>query len=279
MYGLTGISVITVTHNSSFILADYLRHLHDGIGTDDEIILVDSGSLDLTATTEIARSFGIEVASTGANVGFGAGTNFGAKLARGDWLAIVNPDVEVSFSDLRSLVAIAESKGVTCLGPEVVNEDGNRVSSVHPSMRPPWRCKGMRLHRSNGLTFGESISGCCTVMRKSDFDRLGGFDEYFFMFTEEIDLHRRIWEQGGRVGMSSDVSVRTPGGASSSSTTARWSITERDVAHVRYFRKNFSAVEGAVDLVWRSLRTLAMPHYKPRLTSLRQLWLGVFRSK
>jgi GT2 family glycosyltransferase len=203
------------------------------------------------------------------------GTNIGVRSARNDWIAIVNPDVKVTLGQLKELCAIAAAANIACLGPQVIDQAGCVVSTARSTIRPPWRGSGFRPTVSGDLTFCESISGCCMVMRREEFERVGGFDRYFFMFAEEIDLHSRITSDGGKVAVTRQVTVQTPGGGSSSSVSKRWNATEREVAHVRYVRKHFGMVDASVDFVWRVLRILGGGVYVPRLDSLRQLWRGV----
>lgn len=273
------ISVVTVTYNSSFILESYLQMLEDGRLPGDEVILVDSGSEDVEVTRAIASSHGAQLIERIDNIGYGSGTNVGAALASADWLAIVNPDVNVSFTALRRLTEEALTAEIGCLGPSIIDSAGAPVHTVRQSIRPPWRTRGRRPATSGTLTITESISGCCMVMRSADFRDLGGFDPYFFMFCEEIDLHKRIRERGGFVAATSAVTVETPGGASSSTTSKRWSSTERAVAHVRFVNKHFSAAEAAIDLFWRYLVILRGGEYRPRLSSLRHLSKGVFQKR
>ena len=274
---MTTIRLVTVTHNSSGILDAFLRNVGRGMEEGDELIVVDSGSLDVASSRAIVARHNARLIETRQNVGYGAGTNLGARLARDGWIAIVNPDVRVSFTDIRRLVDTAIRHDIACLGPRIVSPQGIAAESSRGSISPPWRRRRKTPSvRKGGLTLSDSISGCCMVMPASFYHALRGFDEYFFMFCEEIDLQYRARRAGGVVASTSSVTVVTQGGSSSSTTSRRWSVTERSVAHVRYIHKHFTCAEAMIDFLWRCLEILRGGEFVPRRDSLRQLARGVF---
>ena len=268
------ISVIVVTHDSSLVLEDFLEQLGSGRELDDEIIVVDSGSSELGAIETTVRNHDAELLAYRLNIGYGAASNRGAEVAKNAWLAFVNPDVETSVDDFRSLAEEASSHGISCLGPKIVDTAGIPIQVSGRTISPPWRASDVSFTPSGSLTYVESISGCCMLMPASTFRELGGFDEFFFMFCEEIDLHKRIRERGGTVAMTASICVRTPGSGSSSTTSRRWSMTERAVAHVRYTYKHFGLWAGLTDLLWRCMRILWGGEFRPRLVSFRQFFVG-----
>ena len=270
------LSVVTVTHNSSAILESFLAALALDISADDEVIIVDSGSSDLTETTRLAELYGAQLIACADNIGYGAGSNLGRNFATSAWLAIVNPDVAVTMAELRLLADEASKHNIQCIGPQIIDATGAKVATARSSISPPWRPAGHFLRSEENLTYSESISGSCMVIDADWFDKLNGFDEYFFMFCEEIDFHKRLLLAGGHVGTTSMVTVRTPGGGSSSTATRRWAVTERSVAHVRYIRKHFTALEASIDLLWRCLQVLRGGEFSPRSLSLKQLISGAF---
>jgi GT2 family glycosyltransferase len=112
----------------------------------------------------------------------------------------------------------------------------------------------------------------------SRFRSLGGFDVDFFMFCEEMDLHRRLRESGGRTAIALEVEVHTPGGASSLGVTDRWRSVERMVGHTRYVFKHFSYIEGLIAIMANLSRILVEPRFVARKVSLRQYLAGIRRS-
>lgn len=268
-----------MAHNSSLVLGEFLYHLNVGRSEGDEIIIVDSGSSDHEATRALALQYDARLIACDQNIGYGAGSNLGCKSAANVWLALVNPDVTVRLSDLRVLASEAERNNVQCIGPQIIDAEGSSVHTARNSIVPPWRMVRHLVYNEANLTFSESISGSCMVMPADRFQEVKGFDNYFFMFCEEIDLHTRLRAAGGRIASTSAITVQTPGGGSSSTASRRWAVTERSVAHVRYTRKHFTLFEAAVDLLWRYFEIFRGGEFAPRTLSLRQLTSGVFRPR
>ena len=274
------LGIVTVTHNSSHILDGFLKRLIGGSDPDIRIIVVDSGSADVDETRLIAEKYGAVFVSSLLNLGYGTCSNRGAALADTEWLAFVNPDVNLHVSTLESLIEQARDHDIQCIGPQVFDEHGVLRDSWGQMTAPPWRKGNATKTREPGLTVTQSISGCCMVMPRNWFERLGGFDESFFMFCEELDLHKRMGELGGRVATSTQVHVTTSGGASSAGVTVRWSQVERCVAHIHFTRKHYSRIESFMDAALRFIEIgLNGPRYRPRVASWLQLWSGIMRSR
>jgi len=273
-------SIVTVTYNSSHLIGSFLTTLLSGRESESRrVVVVDSGSQDKDATRLVVDSIGSVFIGNPKNVGYGSGSNIGAKAQDSEWIAFVNPDVQVSIDEIDKLVEEALQYGYQCVGPNVVDDEGRLQVTWHPIAAPPWRKRPKAAPRRHDESVFDtsSISGCCMVIQRNWFEKLGGFDESFFMFCEEIDLHKRLIEAGGSVGVSNVVCVSTPGGASSLGITKRWSNVERAIAHVQFTTKHYSKVEGAIDAVWRLALILVSPIYKPRGASLRQFVEGVLK--
>lgn len=269
--------MVTVTHNSSHLIDIFLSDLlRDDPDKSDKVVVVDSGSPDSESTRKSVEAVGAHFVASRENIGYGSASNLGSRSADSDWIALVNPDVRVSFADVEKLVAEAVQYNIQCIGPNVHNEHQELQTSWHTIASPPWRKQGKLATRRGDFFLADSVSGCCMVINRGWFEKLGGFDESFFMFCEEIDLHKRLVEAGGRVGISNRVAVQTPGGGSSLGTTKRWSMVERDVAHVQFTTKHYSRLEGSLDAVWRLVIILTKPNYRPRTVSLRQFAVGLW---
>lgn len=271
------VSLITVTYNSSHILRDFLQKLDLVRHQDCELIIVDSGSSDVEQTKQIARDAGVNVVVSHENIGYGRGSNLGAAEATGRWLAFVNPDVSVSFSQLLALVSIAEANNLDCVGPRVVGPDGSEKRTWGRTITPPWRRRNSGYARVGSLIHAETISGCCMLLPASRFRSFAGFDSDFFMFCEEMDLHRRLGDSGGRIAVAPEVVVETPGGASSLGVTDRWRSVERMVGHTRYIFKHFSYIEGLIAISVNLSKILIDRRFGDRKLSLGQYFRGIRR--
>jgi hypothetical protein len=143
----------------------------------------------------VAASRGVRVVRSERNVGFGGANNRAAALARGRWLVFLNPDTVVEPSWLDALLApladgpgLATAKLLLMERPERIDTCGN---AVHLS--------GITVCRGYGRPAGRlveqervlAVSGACFVIDRASFERLGGFDERFFMYLEDTDLSLR----------------------------------------------------------------------------------------
>lgn len=273
---MKSLTALVVTYNSSTVLSACLNGLTQGRATNDAIVVVDSGSADAARLRPIAARHNAELVELKENVGYGSANNRGASEAQSPWIAIVNPDVHVTFDDLRQLVDVAERNDLVCIGPRIVNGAGVVQPPIRTELQPPWRHARFAGRTVElGTVEVPAVSGSCFVVRAEEFRSVGGFDESFFMFAEEIDLHSRLRAAGGRVGYCELVTATTEGGGSSEGVASRWSLVERDVSHIRYVRKHFSWIEAAVDFAYRSIRVLYSPRHRPRRLSYSQLIRGL----
>ncbi|PZE38658.1 glycosyltransferase [Curtobacterium sp. MCPF17_031] len=270
---MISLTVVTVSHESSQVLQGFLERLGHGRGPMDSVVVVDSGSLDAERSRAVAERFDADFRRVPVNVGFGTASNIGASAVDTDFLAFVNPDVETTFEDLHALAVEGDRVGAACVGPRVRDSRGNYARAERGTIASPLARR--RDVDASGEQPVESIAGCCMVLPTKWFQAAGGFDPFFFMFTEEIDLHRRITRAGGLIGVVDSVTVVTEGGGSSSEVGSRWSVTEREVAHVRFTWKWYGLPAAALDFLWRIVLIVRKPAYRPTRVSLAQFFRGV----
>lgn len=195
-------SVIIVTYNNRTDIDACLQSVQAQSDA-AEIIIVDNQSTDGTLD-HIRQSYPtVRTVSSAHNGGFGAGVNLGAHIARGTYLAVVNPDTEVEAGWLQPLIEVLEQHPHVGLvtptilrkgSPELVNACGNDVHitglafCAQLNEPAPSRCE-----RPQPVA---AVSGAAFVLRRSLWERLGGFDERFFMYVEDTDLSWRARRLG-----------------------------------------------------------------------------------
>ena len=208
------VDVVVVTYNPGETLGNFLSSLDDA-GAVASVTVVDSDSPEKTAEP-VARGHGAAFVALPANLGYGAAANAGARLGSAPFIAICNADVVVAPGALAALstVGLAEPS-IGALGPRILESDG----SLYPSARPlpslwlgaghalfvhawpgnPWtrRYRPALEPAGPGVDAGW-LSGSCMVVRRDAFESIGGFDEGFFMFMEDVDLGRRLGRAGYR---------------------------------------------------------------------------------
>jgi GT2 family glycosyltransferase len=162
----------------------------------------------------------VRLIEAGANLGFAAGVNLGARQAQGEWLALVNPDAFAAADWLERLLAgAARNPGVDCFGCRQAMADApGRLDGLGDVMSLPgipYR-GGYGLPDPGPIAEGECFSACggAMLIRRSLFEALGGFDEDLFMYCEDVDLGYRIRLAGGACRVIPDAVVDHVGSAS-----------------------------------------------------------------
>ncbi|MET0293862.1 MAG: glycosyltransferase family 2 protein [Phenylobacterium sp.] len=196
------VSVILVVWNSGHTLARCLAALRAQTFTDFEVILSDNASPDGVAQAAAAADPSLRLLENGGNLGFAAGVNRAAALARGRWLALLNPDAYAEPDWLEKLLAGAAAfEGVRCFASRQLMADDAQVldglGDVMAAAGFPFR--GGYGCRDPGPTApGEVFSACggAMLIDRELFLSIGGLDERLFCYCEDVDLGYRLRLQG-----------------------------------------------------------------------------------
>ena len=190
-------SVIVVAFNSQDYLRNCLDSLLQTLPEACEILLVDNASMDTSTDLVKANYPTIRLICSPENLGFAGGNNLAAKAARGEYLAFLNPDTITTPGWLDALVAplqenpqtgMTTSKVLMMRSQGTINACGNDVHLSGITL-----CRGAGLEREalgDQLNVG-AISGAAFAIRRELFEKLGGFDESFFLYMEDTDLSWR----------------------------------------------------------------------------------------
>jgi GT2 family glycosyltransferase len=208
---LDRVSALVVTHNSARTVRRCLEPLAGRV----HLLVLDNASDDGSA--DIAEAIpGVEVLHSADNLGFGRGTNHAAAHARGELLLFLNPDCIAPAEAVETMARrLAESPELGFAGPQIRKESGaidhaclrgdpdlvgallyfSRIAGLFP--RNP-RINTYSLTHADYDAEQELLNGtaACLMVRASAFRGLGGFDERFFMYAEDLDLCRSMREAG-----------------------------------------------------------------------------------
>jgi N-acetylglucosaminyl-diphospho-decaprenol L-rhamnosyltransferase len=220
-----------------------------------EIIVVDNASTDDSVALVQNKYPRVKLIANTTNRGFTGGNNQGIAAATGRYVLVLNPDTEIVGDALDCLIDYLEAQPqVGAVGPMLLNPD----RSIQPSRRrfptvaigffeSTWlqglAPRGM-LRRyymddvpANVVQEVDWLNGACTLFRREVLDRVGVYDEAnFFMYSEELDLCRRIKQAGGRIAYVPDARViHYEGRSSEQAVTARHIYF--NTSKVRYYRK------------------------------------------
>lgn len=182
-----------------------------------EILVIDNHSSDESIAFIRAHVGGepaVRIIETAGNLGYGRGNNLASRSAKGEYLLILNPDNTMPADALERMLGYLRSHPDTgIVGPALVHGDG----TVRPSARPlpsigdlirkrlfpdAWQAAFDEVRRKTESEEAVEVGwmvGACLLMRTDLFRSLGGFDERFFLFFEDIDLCRRVAARGKKV--------------------------------------------------------------------------------
>ena len=210
------LSAVVVNYNARDHLVDCVRSVRaDGV---DEIIVVDNASTDGSLEAVAKVDPDAVTVSTGGNLGFGSAANRGLVVARGEYVAVLNPDVVVESGTMKALAAALDGDaGLGAVAPRVDNPDGTLYPSVRsfPSMTDAIghaflgfvapRNRFSRHYRMLDWDHAPAsdvdwASGTCLMLRAAALGDAARFDESYFMYVEDVDLCWRLHDAGWRVG-------------------------------------------------------------------------------
>ena len=199
------VSAIVVNYEGGSALVDCLTSLVEQPGL-LETIVVDNGSADGSVAAARERYPDLVVIEPGRNLGFAGGANAGARVARGDLLLFFNPDVRVARGAIVALASAFDRRDVGVAGP-IVNRSGTlEFGATIDAFGFP-----VALSRPRRPLY---VSGCALMTPRELFEELGGFDERFFMFVEDVDYCWRVLLRGRDVRVVAQATVAHEGGAS-----------------------------------------------------------------
>jgi GT2 family glycosyltransferase len=201
------VSIVIVTWNSAKYLPCCIESLRHQTLTDFEVIVIDNGSVDdsMANLEENWPILNLHVKRLPNNLGFAAANNIGARLARGQWLALLNADAFPEPDWLEKLIEATEdypdyssfaSRQIQANDPELLDGTGDsyHVSGV------AWRRNINYPVNQYGLSIEEIFTPCAAaaLYLRDAFLEVGGFDEDFFSYFEDVDLGFRLRLHGYR---------------------------------------------------------------------------------
>ena len=211
---LDSLGLIVVSYRSSDELHNFLTSLSKSSVIPGEIVVVDN-SPEESAVAALRDLPQVTVIHRSDNPGYGTAANLGvASLSnRCDWAVVCNPDIVVGPDTLGTLMEEGASRArAGSLGPAITNEDG----SLYPSARAlptlgvgighallgivwpsnPWTRAYRGDYRSATTRLSGWLSGSFLLLGRKAFEDVGGFDEAYFMFFEDVDLGARLGQAG-----------------------------------------------------------------------------------
>lgn len=209
-------AIVIVSYGSSELLRRNAGSLD--VPPSGRIVVVDcfSDAAERERVRAIAEQRGWEAVLLDENAGFGGGTNAGVARAAELGARIVvalNPDASIDRSSLRSLVAAVEQDPLLLASPTILGGDGDVWFGGADLYLEDGVVRGSRARaRFPGAERRPWATGACFAISLELWRRIGGFDEEYFLYWEDIDLSHRVLDAGGRWALVDATVVHDAGG-------------------------------------------------------------------
>ena len=265
---LDRVAVVTVSYNSSAQLPEFLDSVAALTQRPRHVVIVDNASSDTASAQEIAAGYDATVVALQRNLGYGGAVNEGVRMLppEVEYILISNPDVSLAPDSLDILVVVADRNArAGAVGPRILNPDGTTYPSArsvpslrtgvghavfgHPWPTNPWTrsYRGERSAPSEPRAAGW-LSGSCFLVRRSAFEQVGGFDDGYFMYFEDVDLGYRLGLAGWTNLYEPSASATHIGGLSTKTESTRMLRAHHESA-IRFIRRKYSR-PGFAPLRW-----------------------------
>lgn len=256
------VALLLVSYGSGDEIASCLRSL-EGSSVQPEQILVADNLCDGALTAQLAEwADQIRVFEYPDNPGYGGAINrLVAAAGATRWLLVVNPDVTFAATALEQLLAGATASEVGSAGPRVLDENGSvypsarRVPSIgtgigHALFGKVWPANPWTERYLNRVSVDQPsdvgwLSGACVLVRTAAFESVGGFDEDYFMYFEDVDLGYRLGLAGWRNRYVPAAIVHHSGGHSTKDRSAQMRAAHHHSAEL-FLRRRYPGPLGAI---------------------------------
>ena len=259
------LSYIIVAYNNADTIAACLESIRANTSNPYEIVVMDNSPGRDTALAVLAfigarPDVALRLVESGENIGFSRASNAGARLASGDFLFFLNPDTQLLNDSGKFLLDCFErNPRARAVGPAIFDAAGHvtRTCRNLPNLArivldvtgiDRW-CGAYKLtHFGHDVAKQvEQIIGAAILLKARDYQELGGMDERFFVYFEEVDLCKRLKDAGGEIWFWPAARVQHLAGRSCevNSVRARMIFTLRE-SRRKYFRKHFGARAATV---------------------------------
>lgn len=207
------LSVIIVNYNVTQLLRNCLLSVRKYLADINyEVIVVDNASTDLSWKNLISEFPEVHFISSETNDGFAKGNNKAIKAAKGEYLLLLNPDTELEGFCMKEILDFADShKDFGCLGVRMHDAEGNFLPESKrsvPDMFNSFEKLFTNFKKNNSKSYYrcdineqavaevDVITGAFLLVKKEVYQKVGGLDEAYFMYGEDIDLCYTLLRNG-----------------------------------------------------------------------------------
>ena len=310
------LSILIVTYNSATLIDALLQHLKTelqflGPQLHAEVLLIDNHSRDGTANVVARQHPWVRLYKSEVNLGFAKGNNCLASHATGRYLLLLNPDALPDSGALLRGVQLMEQHPNVVMGGGLLRntlEEQQPSARMFPGLWDEWATlSGMSAKYPNSRLWSRMdrgwanreevadvdwIPGAFVFIRADEFSQLGGFDERFFLYYEELDFCRSLRVKAWKVRYWPELKAQHIGGASaktieqgrvskSGAQLELWRMRSALLYHRKWHGASIAYLHHAIELAWLAIRirkALWQGHSEKsaelaeHMTLLRQAW-------
>ncbi|PIS04966.1 MAG: hypothetical protein COT81_03780 [Candidatus Buchananbacteria bacterium CG10_big_fil_rev_8_21_14_0_10_42_9] len=230
------VSIIIVTFNSWPEVQNCLKSIFEHTSNlEIEVVMVDNASNDRTAAKVKTQFPQIKLIENLKNLGFAAANNLGVKNSSGGFLLFLNPDVELFKDALNQLLQASKNDTSAGIISGLLIDQGGKIQTTYIRNFPtPLKTilfdtklkviaelmPGLKRWYYPKINMGlkkqkvDQPAGACMMIRRETFKKIGGFDEQFFLFFEDVDLAYRLKQAGYKNYVLPKVKLKHLGGMS-----------------------------------------------------------------
>jgi len=254
------LSICILTLNARDFLRACLHSIQEHTTLDHEIIVVDNGSSDGTSDMLQTEFPTVRLIQNQENLGYTYPNNQAMQLAKGRFIALLNPDTLVHSGAFEQLCEFLESHpDVGIVGPKVLNPDGTLQAPCRRGDSRPWAVisyfTGLAKRFPDKAFFNgyllthlpedqihpvDGVSGSCMFIRREVVDQIGYLDERFFAYQEDADYCLRARQAGWQVYYNPEAQITHFGGQGGSRVQPYRSIWAWHKSYFLYYRKHFA---------------------------------------
>lgn len=210
---MSKISLSIVSHGQFRLVHDLLHCLQNCCSESIHEILLTLNIPEFIPELASSFSFPVNVISNATPKGFGVNHNAAFKLATGDFFCVLNPDLLFNDNSFPALLDLADQDRVGVVAPAIIAPDGSLEDSAREFPSPSeLLCKLFSgksvVHRGYGSVLEPDwIAGMFMLFSRAVFEEMGGFDERYFLYYEDVDLCARLALKGYKRLVCTDVQV------------------------------------------------------------------------
>ena len=274
---LCDLSIIIVNYNTADMLVRCLHSIRSQSFNNPEVIVVDNASQD--NSLEVIKGFSawIKVIANKRNLGFAKANNQALKISNGKYIYFLNPDTELKEGTFNAIIEFMKfNPEVGIAGTRIVNPDGSYQPSIERHYPGERHSKGELSGLKGDIAW---VLGASMIARRIVLRDVGGFDERFFIYGDDLDICLSVRKAGWSIGYIPNAVVVHWGGASEQNTLPVELWKKKLDAEFLFYKKHYSAKTirairrtNIIHALWRIITlNLILPFRKKKEIHIKKL--------